>query len=120
MKTRLFPVYSRLSLPQFIRFGATLGTLVAAQAVDYYKANNTSNLNQNASREDSSGAALATTPVNGTGSSDILIWDNRVTGENVTTMGNNIGVNTIRILAPSCAVTINASNLTFTFTNNGG
>jgi autotransporter-associated beta strand protein len=123
LKARLFLAHSRHSLPESIRFGVICLTLLAASsahAVDYYKANNTTNLNQNASWVDFSGAALGTTPVNGTGSSDLLIWDSRVVGANTTSMGDNIGVNTIRILDPGGAVAINGNSHTFTFTSSGG
>lgn len=94
--------------------------LSAAQAATYYKANNTTNLNQNASWVDQAGAAMPTTPVNGTGQTDILIWDNRVTAANTVDMGGDIGLNTLRVLDPGGAITINATGRTFTFTANGG
>jgi autotransporter-associated beta strand protein len=92
----------------------------ALDAATYIKADNTNNLNQVASWLNEAGEPSTAAPVNATNSTDILIWDNRVTGPNTVAMGDNIGLNTIRILDPGGPVVINGSNHTFTPTNNGG
>ncbi len=133
MKERHFSAHFRRNLPLAIRFSTGLGLLAAgttAHAVEYYKANNTSNLNQSVSWENLEGVPFVdpAKPVNGTGSVDILIWDARVTAANTVEMGGDIGVNTIRIgatggLVPGAgpvAINSTSSNRTFTFTANGG
>ena len=120
MNGRTLYAHFRPILPSFIQSGTALGMLLsAAQAATYYKANNTSNLNQNASWVDLSGAAMPTTPINGTGQTDILIWDSRVAAANTVDVGGDIGLNTIRVVDPAGAVTINGTR-TLTITNNGG
>lgn len=122
VKYRNFPCHVRSARPRLSSISTALVMVVtctSAHAVTYYKANNTTNLNGNASWVDAAGAAIATTPVNGTGSADILIWNNMVTAANTVNMGDNIGVNTIRILDPGGPVVINGTQ-TFTFTASGG
>ena len=91
-----------------------------AQAVNYYKANNTTSLNNNASWLDQAGAAIATTPANSTTATDTLIWDSRVLAANTVNMGGDIGIGTVKIVDPGGAVAINGSNNTLTITNGGG
>lgn len=95
----------------------------SALAVDYYKANNTSSLNQNASWVDVNGVALGTTPTNTSASdSDKWIWDNRVLAANTPAMGNDLRVRTIQIKDPAGLVTIDGvgNNRSITVTNSGG
>lgn len=101
-----------------------------AYATDYYKADNEINLNNIAAWLDSSGNPATTTSPNGTGSTDLWTWDNRVT--NVGSGGdgvNNVhaadqGVRTLRILDPEVAVELSmdvgSSGRTMTYTASGG
>ncbi len=134
MKNPSISFKSRRALPSLIQYSAALGLIVAgsttAQAIEFYKANNTTSLNQSASWEDLAGVPFVDPikPINGTGQPDILIWDSRVTAANTVEMGGDIGLNTIRIgdtggLTPGAGpIVINStsSNRTFTFTANGG
>ncbi|WP_035604161.1 autotransporter-associated beta strand repeat-containing protein [Haloferula sp. BvORR071] len=120
MKGQTLRTHFRPILPCFIQSGTALGMLLAtAQAASYYKANNTSSLNQNASWVDQAGAAMATTPINGTGQTDIFIWDSRVAAANTVDIGGDLGLNTIKIVDPAGPVSITGTR-TFTFTASGG
>lgn len=123
MKPKSFSALLRRSFPSLIQTGSACGLLLAAstaQAVDYYKANNTTNLNQNGAWVDFSGAALGTTPSNVTNSTDTWLWDNRIVAASNVAFGNDLGVNTIKVLDPGGPITIDAGGRTLTVTSNGG
>jgi autotransporter-associated beta strand protein len=110
--------------------GTALFSASLASAVDYYKANNETNLELAASWEDAAGVASTTAPVNSTSSSDVLIWDSRVTttadldldGLQEVTVGSgkDLGINTLRVLNPALPIFFNNNARTFTTTTNGG
>lgn len=121
MKIPIRPIVVRTAV-----FGVPLASVLfspSALAVDYYKANNTSSLNQNASWVDVNGIALGTTPTNTSASdSDKWIWDNRVLAANTPALGNDLRVRTIQIKDPGGLVTIDGvgNNRSITVTNGGG
>jgi autotransporter-associated beta strand protein len=101
-----------------------------AQAADFYKSNNESNLDVIAAWENSDGTPVAAAPVNSTTSTDTWIWDSRVTTaadvgldgfQNVTVgAGKDLGLRTIRVTNPALPVIFNGNGRTFTSTTTGG
>ncbi|MCW1921683.1 hypothetical protein OKA05_03905 [Luteolibacter arcticus] len=114
------------AIPQ-VAIGAAFVSLAAtAEAISYYKANLTSppNLNSSGAWTDLAGGAVTTAPANNSGSDpDIWHWDNRVTAvtaASIVSMGGDVRLNTIKILDPGGAVTIDGVTRTMSISNNGG
>jgi autotransporter-associated beta strand protein len=107
-----------------------MGTIIVgstAQATDFYKANNTNNLNTSAAWENLAGTPFAepTKPTNtsATSDTDIWTWDARVLAANTVLTGGDLRVRTIRITSPGGLVTIDGgspTNKTITVISGGG
>ena len=96
----------------------------SAKAVDYYKGNNTTNFNANASWVDLGGAALGTTPTNTSSSPDTWYFDSRVQilssgNPPVFNAGGDLGVRNIVINDPGYPITIDGGAKTLTIPNGG-
>lgn len=99
-----------------------------AQAADFYKANNETNLDALAAWVNADNSAITTAPANTTTSTDTWIFDNRVIlagdvdGVQSVTVGagKDLGVRTIQIKDPALPIYFNGNGRTFTATNSGG
>jgi len=100
----------------------------SAQAADFYKANNETNLDALAAWVNADNTPITVAPANTTTSTDTWIFDNRVIlagdldGIQSVTVGasKDLGVRTIQIKDPALPVSFNGNGRTFTATNNGG
>lgn len=114
------PVLFR-TIPQVAIGAAFISLATTAEAVSYFKANNTTNLNNSGSWTDSVGAAVTTAPANTSGSdSDIWNWNSQVLAANSVSMGGDVRLKTITIVDPAGPVTIDGVTRTMSISNGGG
>ncbi|MEK7950090.1 beta strand repeat-containing protein [Luteolibacter soli] len=109
------------TLPQ-VAIGAVFISLAAtAEAVTYYKANNTTSLtNLGSWWLDATGTTAATdAPINTTSPSAVCIWNNLVTTANTINVAN-VGIQTIQILDPGGLVTLASVGAAQTMTVGSG